>query len=222
MAHSDWISIREPELVDQINQWVANLADQGKQTAFGWNATDCTAISAKLTIFLTVRNTYLADNSTGNRLAKNEAKEDAIDAMRDFANTSVRFNKAMKDEDKVALGIRPADTTPTHRPAPTSQPDTDVLPSANHYEHKVRALNHETGDTTKPADAYGVRYAWQVGGIKPATGADLPKTQFNRRTTLTVTYTEADKGQTAYYATCYENSKGETGPWSPITESVIA
>jgi hypothetical protein len=37
-----------------------------------------------------------------------------------------------------------------------------------------------------------------------------------------VTHTETDKAKTAYYATCYENSKGEQGPWSPITEAVIA
>ncbi|GHT67132.1 hypothetical protein FACS1894110_12050 [Spirochaetia bacterium] len=33
---------------------------------------------------------------------------------------------------------------------------------------------------------------------------------------------EADKAKTAYYATCYENGKGEQGPWSPIVDAVIA
>jgi hypothetical protein len=37
-----------------------------------------------------------------------------------------------------------------------------------------------------------------------------------------VTYTEADKKKTAYYAVCYENAKGEPGPWSPIVEAAIA
>jgi hypothetical protein len=73
----------------------------------------------------------------------------------------------------------------------------------------------------KPADAYGVRYAWQVGGIKPASGADLPKSKFSRKTALIVTHTEADKGKPAYYAACYENGKGDTGPWSPVEEAFI-
>jgi hypothetical protein len=78
----------------------------------------------------------------------------------------------MSDADKLFLGIRKADTTPTHQTKPTSQPDTDVLNSINHFEHKVRALK----DTSKPA----------------------------------------------FYATCYENGKGDQGLWSPIVEAVIA
>jgi hypothetical protein len=222
MAHSDWIPAREQDLVDLAEKWVVTLADTAKQTAFGWNATECTAAVGKITAFLTARSAYEADNSTEKRVAKDEAKEDAVDAMRDFANSSIRFNKKMRDEDKLFLGVRPTDTTPTTHGVPTSQPDTDVLNSINHFEHKVRALNHVTGDTSKPADAYGVRYAWQVGGEKPASGADLPKTKFSRRTTLMVTHTEADKAKTTYYATCYENGKGEQGTWSPIVEAVIA
>jgi hypothetical protein len=222
MAHSDWIPAREQDLVDLAGKWVATLADTAKQTAFGWNAAECTEATAKITAFLTARSAYESDNSTEKRIVKDEAKADAVDEMRDFANSQVRFNKKMKDEDRLFLGIRPADTTPTAHAVPTSQPDTDVLNSINHFEHKVRALNHITGDTSKPADAYGVRYSWQVGGEKPASGVDLPKTKFSRRATLMVTHTETDKAKTVYYATCYENSRGEQGPWSPITEAVIA
>jgi hypothetical protein len=86
-----------------------------------------------------------------------------------------------------------------------------VLPTRNNFEHLVRALNRDTGDHSKPADAYGVRYAWQVGGEKPASGADLSKTQFTRKANYVVTHSEADKAKIAYYATCYENSKGYKG-----------
>jgi hypothetical protein len=91
----------------------------------------------------------------------------------------------------------------------------------NRFEHVLKALNRETGGTAKPDDAYGVHYAWQVGGEKPSSAEDLPKGKFNRKTNLTVTYSEADKGKPAYYAACYENSKGEAGPWSPIEEAFI-
>jgi hypothetical protein len=67
-----------------------------------------------------------------------------------------------------------------------------------------------------------VCYAWQVGGEKPTSGADLAKSQSSRKTNYVVFHSEADKGKTAYYATCYENSKGYKGSWSPIIEAVIA
>jgi hypothetical protein len=113
---------------------------------------------------LTARNAYEADNSSAKRFVKDEAKEEAVDAMRDFANSAVRFNKKMDDATKLIMGIHPKDTTPTTHGTPISQPDTVVENSVNHFEHKVKALNHETGDTSKLVDAYGVRYAWQVGG----------------------------------------------------------
>ncbi|GAB6392095.1 MAG: hypothetical protein MdMp014T_1468 [Treponematales bacterium] len=61
-----------------------------------------------------------------------------------------------------------------------------------------------------------------LDGERPATGADLPKGEFSRKPVKVVRHTEADKGKTAYYATAYENSKGEKGPWSPVVEAVVA
>jgi hypothetical protein len=49
-----------------------------------------------------------------------------------------------------------------------------------------------------------------------------PNGEFSRKPVKVVRHTEADKGKTAYYATAYENSKGEKGPWSPVVEAVIA
>ncbi|MDR0599597.1 MAG: hypothetical protein LBG84_05885 [Treponema sp.] len=196
------------------------LGDSAKITAFGWDQAEVTEVLGKINAFLTARAAYAADDSSAKRLAKDEAKEEAIDAMRDFANAAIRFNKLMDDPAKLNMGIHPKDTTPTRHERPTSQPDTAVENTLNHFERKVVALNHE-GKAAKPADAYGVRYAWQVGGEKPASGADLPKSKFSRKPILVIPHTEADKAKTAYYSTCYENSKGETGPWSPVEEAVI-
>jgi hypothetical protein len=222
MAHSDWVPRREQALLDLMARWDLFLSDAAKVALFGWLAEACARVLLAIGRFMAAREEYEASKTPENRLLKDEKKEEAIDAMRDFANGSIRFNKKMDDASKLHLGIRPTDTTHTTHPAPSSQPDTDVLPTTNHFEHRIRALNHATGDTSKPADAYGVRYAWQVGGEKPASGEDLPKSQFTRKTTHVVTHSETDKGKTAYYATCYENSKGDMGKWSPINDSVIA
>jgi hypothetical protein len=218
---ADWIPTREQDLVDLCEKWKAALEDPAKITAFGWAEAEVAAVLDKINGFLTARSAYEADDSSAKRLAKDEAKEDAIDTMRDFANSSLRFNKKMTDAQKLDFGIRPGDKTMTSHGTPTSQPDTVVENTVNHFEHKVRALNHETGNGTKPADAYGVRYAWQVGGEKPASGEDLPKSKFSRKTNLIVTHTESDKGKPCYYAACYENSKGDEGKWSPVVEAFI-
>jgi hypothetical protein len=221
MSHSDWIPRREQDLVDLAEKWVVILSDPVQISAYAWDQAECTEVSSKITAFLTARTVYQTNDSTAKCLIKDETKGEMIDAMRDFANSSIRFNKKIPDEVKAALGVHFADNTFTVHPIPTSQPQTVVENTLNHFEHKLRALNRGRNDASKPADAYGVRYAWQVGGEKPASGKNLPKTKFSRKTTLTVTHTEADKGKTAYYASCYENGKGDIGQWSPVEEGII-
>jgi hypothetical protein len=221
MANSDWIPSREQDLMDLCQQWKTILGKKENVTACGWNQGECTATIKKIDTFLSARSAYEANDSTANRVAKDDAKEDAVDAMRDFANSSVRFNKSMDDAKRLPLGVRPKDTTYTSHPRPTSQPVTMVENTSNRYEHKLRAMNSENGTATKPADAYGIRYAWQIGGEKPLSGEALSKTKFSRKTSLTVSHSESEKNLRVYYACCYENSKGDTGTWSPVEEATI-
>jgi hypothetical protein len=93
------------------------------------------------------------------------------------------------------FGIHPADKTPTSHQPPSSQSDTVVENTPNHSEHRIRALNHMTGKTSKPADAYGVRYAWQAVGDRSASGEDLPKSHFSRKPIIVIVHTEAEKGR---------------------------
>jgi hypothetical protein len=222
MPGRDWIPKREQDFVDLCEKWIAVLLDPVKVAEYGWVQAECDAVADTIHTFLTARNAYETDNSSANRLTKDEARENAVNAMRDFANASIRFNKKMDDAAKLAMGVHPQDTTPTIHGRPTSQPDTVVENTVNHFEHKVKALNHATNKAGKPADAYGVRYAWQVGGERPASGEKIMgKTLFSRKASHIVTHNEADKATTCYYATCYENSRGDQGSWSPVEEAVI-
>ncbi|MHB9293667.1 hypothetical protein Holit_02794 [Hollandina sp. SP2] len=222
IAHNDWIPGREQDFVDLCQRWKPELEDPSKAAAYGWDQTEVTAVLAPINGFLTARTAYEADNSTAKRIAKDDTKDEAVDGMRDFANTSIRFNKKITDPQKMVFGIHPKDPTQRIHGIPASQPDTVVENTVNHFEHRVRALNHETGGASKPADAYGVRYAWQVGGEKPASGGAIRgQTKFSRKTNLVVTHTEADKAKTCYYSCCYENRRGEQGSWSPVEEGII-
>jgi hypothetical protein len=123
-------------------------------------------------------------------------------------------------EDRLDLGLHIKDTTPTRHPAPTSRPVVDVEPSGK-YQHTVTVLDSATNKKQKPADAYGVRYVWQLGGTAPASPADLPKSKFNRKTQEKFEWDPSDQGKSVYYAAAYENTRGEQGPWSAITSAIV-
>jgi hypothetical protein len=221
MARHDWLPTREQDLADLCQRWKAVLEGEGNQAKFGWDVHDCLDLLQAVKAFLQAREAYEANRTPENRLRKDKAEKEVITLMRGFANSSVRYNKKMDDADRLPLGIRPEDSTRTTHEAPASQPLTVVENTHNHFEHKVIAYNPATEKHDKPDDAYGVCYALQVGGAEPASGGDILKTEFSRKTHFIVQHKEADKGKTAYYAVCYENGKGKKGPWSPVVQAVI-
>lgn len=217
----DWLSSTEKGLVVLCRKWLLFFEDESIALRFGWTEAECAAVAITITAFLKALTAYEDVNSSANRMEKDATKKTAVAAMRKFANTSVRFNEKMDEAARTEMGIRQRDTTPTIHPRPSSRPETVVENTKNRMEHNVKAISNESRGASKPSDAYGVRFGWQVGGEKPVGGEDLPKSKFSRKTSLIITYTEADKGKPAYYATCYENSKGEAGPWSLLTEAYI-
>jgi hypothetical protein len=55
----------------------------------------------------------------------------------------------------------------------------------------------------------------------PQSVDELPKGIFTRRRTHTFHFELADSGKIAYFSACYENPKGDPGPYCPIISRVI-
>jgi hypothetical protein len=153
--------------------------------------------------------------------ARRLRREDTAN-IRWMVNTFINPNASggITAEDRLDLGLHVKDAGPSHHPPPASRPDTDVEPSGK-YQHTVIALDSGTSKKEKPADAYGVRYAWQLGGGPPAGPGDLPKSKFSRKITEKFLWDPSDQGKPVYYATAYENSKGEIGPWSAVVSTIV-
>jgi hypothetical protein len=124
-------------------------------------------------------------------------------------------------EDRLDLGLHVKNTSPTRRPAPKNRPNIDVEPSGK-FQHKVTILDSSTNKKAKLTDAYGVRYAWRLGGDAPDSPTDLPKSKFNHRTLEKFNWDPGDQGKRVHFAAAYENSRGDQGPWSVIVSSVVS
>jgi hypothetical protein len=218
---SNWIPDSELKLVALCTKWIHTLRSEEVRTVCRWDKDLCTDAISKIEPFESAHKAYQAADTSENRAAKNETKRVAVSAMRAFATSSMRHNPYMTDAYRLVMGLNKPDTTPTAHLRPTSRPNIIAERTANYYEHRVKALNAENGKATKPADAYGVRFVWQAGGERPATGASIINGKFSRRPVITIAYDETERGKTAYYASCYENAKGEAGPWSPVEEAYI-
>jgi hypothetical protein len=111
MMSNEWLPRKEQDLVSLLARWDAWLNSTAKQKAFGWDTSECALVALKIGDFLSARIEYHISPMPENRLDKDEKKEVIEEAMRVFANSSIRYNTQMTDAERLFLGIHPQDNT---------------------------------------------------------------------------------------------------------------
>jgi hypothetical protein len=218
----DWIPAAELKLLALCHKWLPALRSEEARTQFRWDADLCSAATSKIEPFVNAFAAYENSDTTSNRKAKNETMLETRKALRAFATSSMRYNPFMTMADRQEFGLNVPDTVPTVQKRPDGRPNTVVEKTKNFCEHKIVAINPDNGKASKPAGAYGVRFVWRAGGERPASASEIAAGRFSRNCSVTVAYDETELGKTAYYASCYENAKGEAGPWSAIVTAIIS
>jgi hypothetical protein len=69
---NDWLPSREQDFMDLCHKWKTGLENPANLTIFALNQADVTAVLGAVDAFLTARAAYEDDDSSKNRLAKDE------------------------------------------------------------------------------------------------------------------------------------------------------
>jgi hypothetical protein len=220
MSKGDYVPHSDAKLADWADNFVERLEANG--LLWGVAAEETAEIKSAAADFRALHSKTSNKGARTQTLTqqKNTARERLTALIRALAGFRLK-NPIITDAERLALGLHVRDKAYTRIDAPTAQPTVKILISRNHYEHKLKVLN-PSGDSSKPSDAQVVHYAWQVGGEPPQTGAELKNSRFSRCTRYVVKYTEAEEGKIVYYSCCYENSKGDQGPWAATARAIIA
>jgi hypothetical protein len=209
--------------------WAVILSDTAKGTLFGWDTTECGRVASRIGDFLETLEVYELDDSSRNRLLKDEALAAAKGAMKDFANTSVRFNKKMGEADKEDLGIRTRYRHNTPRPKPADHVDFEL--SVDAQSHGVAAKYRIEGSTKRgKGDYHGVeiRY-WILPLDAPPPASAIAEGWHSVADTASPwehTFDNPEEiGKRLYVCMCWENnstdSEDDKGPWSAIQGVII-
>jgi hypothetical protein len=204
-------------------EWFKNFSTVLAANALAWNipADVVSDLTAQVNAYETIYEAAKGENGTRALVLEKNEKRDALKAnVRNIKNKYIDYNDAVTDPDRQRLGLPIRDRNPTPKPRPTSRPLLEVVPT-NNRQHTATAINQATGKKTKPTGVHGVRYVWEVRDIAPANADDLRRSVFRIKTTEVFDYDEAERGKQVYYAACYENSKGDAGPWSDIIQAII-
>jgi hypothetical protein len=148
------------------------------------------------------------------------AKDAAKSAMRDFANSSIRYNKQMKDEDKLVYGIRPVDRTITPAGSPESypeaEPDTSVIRQVT-----INFWDSVTKKRGKPYGVHGAEIRWAILDHAPASVDEIVNSGFDTASPFTLKFDENQRGQKVYFCLRWETNTDLKGPFGEIGSAII-
>jgi hypothetical protein len=149
------------------------------------------------------------------RLDRKEKGEAVTKSVRHFVNAFLRYNEAVTDDDRKQLGLTIPDNTPTSAANPDEYPeietDTSVL-----RRIVCRFLNREHR-TSKPRHVHGteLRSGFIPDGEKPSL-TYLVDSSFSTRSSITLNFTDEQRGKRIGFCARYENNTGGKGPFGPI------
>ena len=216
---ADFFPKRDADLLE----WLKNFSSVLSEHAVAWGipAQAASDLAAETAAYETVYEAATGENGTKALILEKNEKRGALKAdVRNIKNKHIDYNDAVTDPNRERLGLPARDRKPTPKPAPVSRPLLEVAPT-NNRQHTATAINQATGKKTKPEDAHGVRYVWEIRDAPPANAGDLRHSVFRRKVSEVFNYSEEERGKKVFYAACYENAKGEAGPWSDIVEAII-
>jgi hypothetical protein len=151
--------------------------------------------------------------------AKNIAAEALKSALRQDVNQYLTYNPAVTEEDHKGLGI-PVHSKERH-PAPVAPHAPYILAKAGDLRQVRIDFGESEISRKKPDGQHGVEVASVIADTKPTDTDELIHSLFDTRTPLILTFKEAERGKTLWYAARWENTRGEKGIWSEIMSVVI-
>lgn len=133
----------------------------------------------------------------------------------------IQVDPAVSDGSKQAAGLPIRSTSRSPNPPPDTRPLVDV-DASQRLRHIVKFRDEATPRST--AKPHGVRacQVWvKVGGEPPKDASELTYLADDSRSPYLAEFEGEDGGKTAYYWLRWINTRGETGPWSEMTEATI-
>jgi hypothetical protein len=111
------------------------------------------------------------------------------------------------------------------RPPSLSRPAA-VPSKRERFRSRIQPIHFADATTptskAKPAGVRGCQVWLKIGTTPPASVSELNDLATDTRTPSVAQFAAADAGKTADYWLRWENTKGETGPWSAAVSATIA
>ncbi|MDR2193165.1 MAG: hypothetical protein LBP19_01645 [Treponema sp.] len=221
MSTHDYIPRKDADFDNWANQLIGYSAAHAD--AWGIPAAEITGLQSQ---YATWHSLYEAavkpTHNAVDTLRKNENREVFEKNLRDFVNQRLRYNPAVTDADKEAMGLVIPKPSHTPVPPPHTQPELTVelrppLVAVVHFRDKGSAHRG------KPDHVHGIEIRWGIQDTPPLDGEQLPHSAFDTSDPKEFTFSGVDRGKTVYFCGRWENNKGDEGKghWGEIVSAII-
>jgi hypothetical protein len=190
---------------------------------FGFPQAELTKLNTQKTSFESKLNA--AENpSTRTKLTieiKKEARRELETTVRVDVKGYITYNPAVTDADRTAMDLPIHKTTHTPATIATTYPDYDIDSSTI---RRLKIHFYDQGkkkSKAKPEGQRGAIIRWVISDTPIVKVSDLIHSAFDSHTPFTLEFEGDERGKTVYFCLCWENTRGERGPWSEIQSAVI-
>jgi hypothetical protein len=226
MENTDFIPTAEA----QFYTWQGNLLSyiSSRAAAYGITEAEWTALSALQTDYQTkyAIATTAATRTAATVLAKNQAHDAFVKAIRLILKVHITYNPAVSDDDRKNMVLPVHKTTRTPVPPPTDavalllRQLTGNRVEVNFSRVSIDIADKE-GHEAKPFGVRGVELRWAILPEPPKSHADLVHSEFDTRSPYIFQFDLPDAGKTLYICARWENTTGQKGPWNEIKSIII-
>jgi hypothetical protein len=204
-------------------EWARNFVQYGSANATRWGLTadDFAPVGAAGQAYeAALQRCNLPETSKLDRAAKNAAKKTLRNMAREFVNQHLRYNPAVTDLDRIALGIPVQDKILTPGSKPATIPETEIRIS------RIRSVSlyiKDAGSTRrgKPKGVHGAEIRWDIRDTPPEKPEDLANSYFFTRSPAKFDFSEDERGKMVYFCPRWENRTGKKGDWGEIVAAII-
>jgi hypothetical protein len=163
-----------------------------------------------------------ADSPARNKIIvaeKNAVRKALVEKIRRLVSFRLK-NPVITVAQRVAMGLNVRASTYSRVPVPGSRPEPD-LEVLDFRRVKLRFRDKDCSTNAHPYGVTGAVVAYDVCATPPTSPTALHRTVLATRTPFVLEFTEEERGQTFYVALCWQNERGEKGPWSEIVSAIV-
>ncbi len=165
-------------------------------------------------------NTAAQQAAQSARQTKDAARTDLIALVRPLVRR-MQADPVVKDSDKASMGITVPDTTPTDVVPPITRPVVNV-DTSQRLRHTIHFADEATPTSkAKPPGVRGAQIWVKIGDPPPADPTECTYVATDTRTPYVLDFDGTQAKQNAHYMLRWENTRGETGPWSETASATI-